>query len=211
MKKYEHLYIGHSKFSVIAASALFALSLFYASGQTKLDKPDSPEVSSQLLPDGPGKEVVLKKCTSCHSVRNVIARRATADDWALVVTKMIGRGASISDDEGDTIVNYLADHFGPTSPKPGQSSPADASPPASSAAPTAAPAQKNGDSGTSVNVNNATAGQLMATLALTQKAADKIVHQRGQIGNFKNLQQLISILDDDSAAKIKNEQSKIEF
>jgi DNA uptake protein ComE-like DNA-binding protein len=189
-----------------------ALPLFYAAGQTKLDKPDSPEVSAQLLPDGPGKDVVLKKCTSCHSVRNVIARRATADDWALVVSKMIGRGASISDDEGDTIVNYLADHFGPTSPKPGQSSPpADASHPASSAAPAAATPKNDSASSTSVDINKATADQLMATLALTQEVADKIVHHREQNGNFKNLQQLIAILDDDSAAMIKKEQSKIEF
>lgn len=186
-----------------------ALPLFYAAGQTKLDKPDSPEVSAQLLPDGPGKDVVLKKCTSCHSVRNVIARRATADDWALVVSKMIGRGASISDDEGDTIVNYLADHFGPTSPKPGQSPPPADAP--SSTAPSAATAKNDSASSTSVDINKATADQLMATLTLTQEAADKIVHHREQNGNFKNLQQLIAILDDDSAAKIKREQSKIEF
>jgi len=32
---------------------------------------------------------------------------------------MIGRGANISDDDADTIVNYLAEHFGPFSPKAG--------------------------------------------------------------------------------------------
>jgi competence protein ComEA len=206
LQRYEHRYIGNSKFKVIAASALIALPLLYAYGQTKLDKPDPPEVSASLLPDGPGKEVVLKKCVACHSVRNVIAKRATADDWAQVVTQMIGRGATMSDDDANTIVDYLADHFGPSSPKPGQSSPpADASRPPSSTAPA-----KN-DSGATVNVNKATADQLKAALALTQEDANKIVQHREQNGDFKNLQQLIAILDDDAAAKIKNEQSKIEF
>lgn len=108
---------------LVAASALISLPFFVAAAQTDNAKQPGPSAAdANLLPDGPGKEVVLKKCTTCHSIRNVIASRRTADDWAQEVSKMVGRGATISDDEADTIVNYLADHFGPDSPKTGEQS-----------------------------------------------------------------------------------------
>lgn len=125
----------HAGFKLIAASALIALPLFLAAGQTDKAKSSPPGTDASLLPDSPGKEVVLKKCQSCHSIRTVTARRGTADDWAQEVSKMIGRGAAISDDEGDTIVDYLAAHFGPSSPQPGEHSPStDNSKPNASAA-----------------------------------------------------------------------------
>ena len=107
---------GFTRIKLIAASALLSLPFFVSAAQTDSAKPGPSPADANLLPDGPGKEVVLKKCTSCHSIRNVISSRRTADDWAQEVSKMVGRGATISDDEAETIVNYLADHFGHSSP-----------------------------------------------------------------------------------------------
>lgn len=113
---------GFTRIKLIVASALVTLPFLVAAAQTDNAKPGPSPADANLLPDGPGKDLVLKKCTSCHSIRNVIASRRTADDWAQEVSKMVGRGATISDDEADTIVNYLADHFGPSSPKADESS-----------------------------------------------------------------------------------------
>jgi competence protein ComEA len=113
---------GFTRVKLIAASALISLPFFVAAAQTDNAKPGPSAADANLLPDGPGKDLVLKKCTSCHNTRNVIASSRTADDWAQEVSKMVGRGATISDDEADTIVNYLADHFGPDSPKAGEPS-----------------------------------------------------------------------------------------
>jgi DNA uptake protein ComE-like DNA-binding protein len=214
------LNIGNARFKVFAAAVLVALPLFYAAGQTEggtppdsakpteSAKPGSANAFANQLPEGQGKEVVLKKCVSCHTLQNVIARRGNEDDWAQEVSKMVGRGANISDDDADTIVDYLAAHFGPDSPKPGTSSPsAGASQPDSSAAPD----HKNVGAGTPIYINKATAGQLQLGLDLTQDQAEEIVHYREQSGDFKSLQQLLSVLGDDAASKIKDEQSKIEF
>jgi competence protein ComEA len=208
------LNIGNARFKVFAAAVLVALPLFYAAGQTEGGtpagnaKPGSANSFANQLPDGPGKEVVLKKCVSCHTLQVVVARRGNEDDWAQEVSKMVGRGATISDDDADTIVDYLAAHFGLNSPKPGPSSPSsDASQPDSSAAPD----RKNVGAGTPVYINNATAGQLQSGLDLTPDQAEKIVHYREQSGDFKSLQQLLSVLGGDAASKIENEQSKIEF
>jgi len=109
--------ISRLKIRVLAASVLIALPLYLAAGQTDDTKAGSAKAAADSLPDGPGKEVVLKKCISCHSVQIVTNHHADADDWAQVVSKMIGRGAVISDDDADTIVDYLSAHFGPPAHK----------------------------------------------------------------------------------------------
>jgi mono/diheme cytochrome c family protein len=119
---FRRLSIGIAKFKFIAASVLVALPLFYAAAQTDNAQAGSSKPAADSLPDGPGKEIVLKKCVSCHSIQIVTAKHATADDWAQVVSKMVGRGAVISDDDADVIVDYLAAHFGPSSANPGNSS-----------------------------------------------------------------------------------------
>lgn len=195
----------------LAVSAVIAVPLFFAAGQSETSRPASPDSAAAKLPNGPGKELVEKKCTSCHSVQNIVSKRNSADDWAQVVSQMIGRGATISDDDADTIVDYLATNFGPSSPKPSGASPSpNAAPPALAASPTPS-TDKVDKSGNVVNVNKATAAELYAQLHLTESEAQKIVHYREQNGNFENLEQLLSALGGDDAVKIRSEQSKIGF
>ncbi len=201
---------GSITLSFLVTALLAALPLYSAASQSDTSKTPASSSPASLLPDGPGKDLVLKDCQSCHSIQNVISRHGTADDWAQVVSQMIGRGANISDDDADSIVDYLAAHFGPTSTKPGQpSTSAENSKPASPAAAPAAPAQ-SGDSSASVDVNKASADQLQLGLDLTQDQADAVVHYREQNGDFKNLQELLSVPGID-AAKLKDEQKKIAF
>ena len=60
------------------------------------------------LPDGPNREVAQRVCSGCHSVQMFVGRGMTREQWGGVVSNMIGRGAKISDEEFDQIVNYLA-------------------------------------------------------------------------------------------------------
>ncbi len=196
---------------LLAASALIALPLFYAAGQSDTTKPAAPDPAVAKLPDGPGRELVVKKCASCHSVQNIVSKRNSADDWAQVVSQMIGRGATISDDDADTIVDYLAANFGPSSPKPGGSSPSSGAAPSSSSAPAAAAQNRSSQAFDVVNINKANAAEIHSALHLTQYEADKIIHYREQNGDFKSLEQLLSALGGDDAAKIRSEQGKIEF
>jgi len=63
------------------------------------------------LPDGAGKDVVLKVCTACHGVSEFTARRNTRAEWDEEVDKMAARGAKASDEEFEAIVNYLTKNF----------------------------------------------------------------------------------------------------
>ena len=73
-------------------------------------------VQAQDLPDGVGKDLVLTVCTQCHDVTRIITKKRTKDEWNDTVDKMAVRGAKASDEEFETIVNYLAKYFGPDQP-----------------------------------------------------------------------------------------------
>jgi len=67
---------------------------------------------SQDLPEGPGKDLVIKVCTSCHGAENFTDKRNTKEDWKAVVQTMIEFGAEVSSEQAEIIVNYLTKNFG---------------------------------------------------------------------------------------------------
>ena len=67
---------------------------------------------ASLLPDGPGKEVVGKVCIECHSVDRMRGLRISKDDWWDKVNDMVDRGAKATDQESETLVDYLVQNFG---------------------------------------------------------------------------------------------------
>jgi competence protein ComEA len=68
--------------------------------------------AAQSLPDGPGKAVVQRMCTSCHGIENVVRQRRTREGWENIVDNMLSRGATGTDEEVDQVVDYLTAHFG---------------------------------------------------------------------------------------------------
>ncbi len=190
--------------SVSAAIALIAVPAFSAPRQAA--NPSAPANSADVssLPDGPGKQIIQKNCVSCHGVSNITSKRGTEDDWSNTVSNMIGKGADISDDDADTLIQYLAAHFGPSSPKPGE-----AAQPDQGTAATPPGANEAGEKD-SVNVNKAPAAELESKLGLTEAEAAALIHYREQKGDFKSVQELSSVPGLD-AAKIRSQQSKITF
>jgi hypothetical protein len=73
-------------------------------------------VRAQDLPDGDGKDLVLKVCTVCHEATRIASKKRTKEEWNDTVDKMAARGAKASDEEFETIVNYLAKYLGPDQP-----------------------------------------------------------------------------------------------
>jgi competence protein ComEA len=63
------------------------------------------------LPDGPGKDVLVKTCSSCHSVDNVMANGQDRAGWEATLQKMAGFGAQASDEEFTQILEYLVKNF----------------------------------------------------------------------------------------------------
>lgn len=66
------------------------------------------------LPPGKGKAIVQRSCAGCHALRVVVAKRASKEQWSVLVDQMISRGAEIDDEEVEIVVDYLAKNFGVT-------------------------------------------------------------------------------------------------
>ena len=67
---------------------------------------------AQDLPDGPGKELLMNVCTACHTINRIVEKKITKDEWNDIVDRMASKGARATDQEFDTIVNYLVKNFG---------------------------------------------------------------------------------------------------
>ena len=83
----------------------------------KVEKDDVPTLVQYLtekqgpLPDGPGKEIVLNKCTVCHELSRVRRHLGTPEDWADTLSAMFNEGLVLSDEEFATVLRYLARNF----------------------------------------------------------------------------------------------------
>jgi competence protein ComEA len=67
----------------------------------------------QVLPDGPGKELTQSKCGTCHSVQILAAQDQTRDEWSDTINKMMGMGAQMTEEEFNSILDYVATNFPP--------------------------------------------------------------------------------------------------
>ena len=69
---------------------------------------------AQELPDGQGKALVQAACTQCHGIDVIVRQPRSRDDWTEVVSRMVGNGAELSDEDYNQVVQYLATYLGPT-------------------------------------------------------------------------------------------------
>ena len=63
------------------------------------------------LPDGPGKDTLIRVCGDCHSPDNVIANGQDRTGWESEITKMAGFGAQGNDEDFTAILDYLVKNF----------------------------------------------------------------------------------------------------
>ena len=111
-----------------------------------------PWAAAADLPEGPGKDILLRACVGCHKAQEFAAYRHTKDEYQSIVYRMAERGARTSTEELETVAAYLAKNF-PKVEDPSR-----------------------------VNVNKATAKQLETVLGLTAKEAQAIIEYRDSHG-----------------------------
>ena len=70
-------------------------------------------VAAQELPAGPGRDVVTKRCVTCHEADLIVQQRLSRAAWGRSVDKMVRWGAMVEGDERDPMLDYLAAHFAP--------------------------------------------------------------------------------------------------
>lgn len=123
----------------------------------------TPAAAAKAMPDGPGKQIILRECTACHLPDHFTKYRHTNEEWQAIVIRMGQRVRSITKEELDTVQTYLATNF-----------------------PTV-------DDVTKLNINKATADDLSARLGLTPDEAKAIVDYRQRHGTFREWGELLAI------------------
>ena len=107
------------------------------------------------LPEGKGKELILRACIGCHKPEELAVYRFTKDEYRNIVARMGERGAQASKAELDVIADYLFENF----PKV--------------------------EDATKINVNKATAREIAAGIGLTSEEAETVVKYRERHGDFR--------------------------
>ena len=99
-------------------SLVVVSSAALASQQDNQQQPP-PKTNSQYsrLPDGPGKDTLIRVCSKCHSPTNVIANGQNREGWEDTIVKMAALGAQGSDEDYTQIADYLVKNFPPNTAK----------------------------------------------------------------------------------------------
>jgi cytochrome c5 len=58
-------------------------------------------------------QLLRERCTACHGLAQVEKAQKTREEWDLTVSRMVGKGAQLSEDEQAALVEYLAETYGP--------------------------------------------------------------------------------------------------
>ncbi len=67
--------------------------------------------TAKLFPPGPGHDMTLRTCSTCHSPGVAAQQRLSPDGWKSIVEQMAGFGAPGTDAELAEITAYLAKSF----------------------------------------------------------------------------------------------------
>ena len=55
-----------------------------------------------------GKVLLADRCTKCHDLARVEAKKGAVEDWTATVERMVGKGAALNDAEKAFLIEYLA-------------------------------------------------------------------------------------------------------
>ena len=103
---------------VRAAAALFlCASVYVASAHATSPKQqrEAGQVGAPAKPvaEGPGKEILTRKCFQCHQVGMWNSLRQDRRAWESVLYRMVGRGALWTEAEINAMADFLAQTRGP--------------------------------------------------------------------------------------------------
>ena len=67
--------------------------------------------AQDVLPDAPGRDITVKVCANCHAAETVASVRHTPEGWRDVIAKMVAAGAEGTEQELETVFQYLSTQF----------------------------------------------------------------------------------------------------
>jgi cytochrome c5 len=108
---------------VIVSLAVLSASLFAACGGPASPQEEEPTVAPTPTPQEEepteqptsteGVSLLQERCTTCHGLSRVTREQKTREKWEQTVTRMVGKGAQLNAGEQATLIEYLAETYGP--------------------------------------------------------------------------------------------------
>lgn len=104
---------GHSKWAVVVLTAAFLVLMFVLAGCSSgsSQATQAPVSSDSTSPDGA--TLLETRCSVCHSADRATRTSKTLEEWDVTVTRMIERGARLTEAEKTVLLDYLAKNYGP--------------------------------------------------------------------------------------------------
>ena len=70
--------------------------------------------SSDQLPDGAGRQILMSACVACHGLREVTKFRGvyTRQQWRDIVLTMVDYGAPVGEKDAEVLTDYLTENLG---------------------------------------------------------------------------------------------------
>jgi len=75
--------------------------------------PESMTTAPSGMPALDGATLLDTRCSACHSADKPKKEKETHEQWEKIVTRMISKGAKLTDAEKKVLVDYLAKTYGP--------------------------------------------------------------------------------------------------
>jgi len=67
--------------------------------------------TASRFPPGPGRDALFKVCKECHGPESVLGQLKTRDEWSKTLDEMAANGATGTDEEWTSILEYLDAHY----------------------------------------------------------------------------------------------------
>jgi competence protein ComEA len=71
----------------------------------------APTFAQVALPEAPGRDVTVKLCGNCHGAETVASVRHAPEGWREVIARMVAAGAKGSEQELETVFQYVSTQF----------------------------------------------------------------------------------------------------
>ncbi len=99
---------------VLLAVCLLLMALLVACSPSSSEPSSAPATTLSGETSAPdGAALLAERCSVCHSTERVTQAHKTADEWDTTVTRMISKGAQLTEAEKSALVDYLATTYGP--------------------------------------------------------------------------------------------------
>lgn len=98
---------------LVAGLVLMAMLAACGSSSEEPTQAPSETESPAQLPAQDGATLLEARCSSCHSADRAKQATKTGDEWDQTVTRMIDKGAQLTEAEKTVLVDYLSATYGP--------------------------------------------------------------------------------------------------